>query len=154
MIVFELSHLFYQCDDEIMYSPKGLGLYSSRESATDAKAYFSMQPGFRENQNAFSLRERSVQGTVFDGEVFEAIIYLHSEDYEIEHVIELGLYGDALSAHQKLADYCKDNPSIIKGCSLIAEEIVNKCNLERKEWSEGFCYEKTGNGDLSGNETV
>lgn len=140
MIVFELSHLFYQCDDELIYSPKNLGLYSSRDSARQAAAYFSTQPGFRENQNAFSLRERNVLGTVIDRTVFEAIIYLHSPDYEIEHEIELGLYGDALSAQNKLTNYCNDNPLIMTGCNMVAEKIVNKCILEKKEWIEGFCY--------------
>jgi len=142
MIVFELCHLFYQCGNELRYSLKKLGLFSSRDSAERAIAYFSTQPGFRENQNAFSIRERIVLGTVFGGSIFEALIYLHSADYDVEHEIELGLYGDELSAQTILSNYCKGNPQTVNRSDLIVEKILNKCILEKKEWAEGFCFDE------------
>ncbi len=50
-----------------------------------------------------------VFGSITDGTVFEAIFYLHSEDYEFEGEIALGLYGDEATAQEKRITYCAEN---------------------------------------------
>lgn len=138
MVVYELTHIFFRYADKLVYSPKNLGLYYSRESVKQAVHYYSTQPGFCDNQDAFSARERNVLGNIVDDTVFEVLIYLHSKDYEFETEIELGLYGDEVSAQNKLIKYCRDNASLVNSQNLIFEKIINKCIIERKEWPEGF----------------
>ena len=138
MVVYELTHIFFRDTDRLVYSPKNLGLYYSYKSVKQAVQYYSVQPGFYENQNAFSVRERNVLGNIVDGTVFEVLVYLHSENFEFETEIELGLYGDEATAQSKLNMYCRDNAPLESVHGLILEKIVNKCIIERKEWSEGF----------------
>lgn len=138
MTIYELTHVFFRYEDELIYSPKNLGLYYSYESVRQAVQYYCTQPGFGENQDAFSARERCIIGDVIDNTVFEAIVYIHSTDYEFETEIELGLYGDEADAQSKLAKYCSENTLLLNAQNLISEKIVNKCIVERREWSEGF----------------
>lgn len=138
MVVYELTHLFFRDTDGLVYSPKNLGLYYSYESIKQAVQYFSTKPGFCENQDAFSVRERNVLGNIVHDTVFEVFVYLHSENFEFETEIELGLYSDEVIAQNKLNMYCQDNAPLGNIQDLIFEKIVNKCIVERKEWSEGF----------------
>ena len=138
MLIYELTHIFFRYEGDMVHSPKNLGLYYSYESVQNAIQYYSAQPGFCENQDAFSVRERNVIGNIVDNAVFEVVIYLHSEDYEFETEIELRLYGDEVTAQSKLIKYCRDNAALVTAQNLIFEKIVNKCIIERKEWSEGF----------------
>lgn len=138
MVVYELTHIFFRDADGLVYSPKNLGLYYSYESVKQAVQYYNTCPGFCENQDAFSVRERNVLGNIIDGTVFEVLVYLHSENFEFETEIELGLYGDEVTAKNKLNMYCRDNAPLENAQGLIFEKIVNKCIIERKEWSEGF----------------
>lgn len=138
MVVFELTHLFFHYADGLVYSPKNLGLYYSHESVKQAVKYYSTQPGFRENQDAFSVRERNVLGSIVHDTVFEVLVYLHTTNFEFETEIELGLYGNEATAQNKLNMYCANNTSLGNVQDLIFEKIVNKCIIERKEWSNGF----------------
>lgn len=138
MIVHELSHLFFRHAEEIVLNQKDLGLFYSYEDVQRAIQYYCAQPGFSDNQDAFSVRERDVIGNIVENTVFEVIIYLHSEDYAFETEIELGLYGDKMTAQSKLIKYCKDNASLVTAQQLVCEKIVNKCIIGRKEWPEGF----------------
>lgn len=138
MLIYELTHIFFRYEGEMVHSPKNLGLYYSYESVQNAIQYYSAQPGFCENQDAFSVRERNVIGNIVDNTVFEVVIYLHSEDYEFETEIELGLYGDECTAQDKLGKYCRENVQLVDAQNLVIEKIVNKCIIGRKEWQEGF----------------
>lgn len=138
MVVYELTHIFFRYANELLYSPKKLGLYYSYENVKKAVQYYCTQPGFCENQDAFSIRERNVSGSIVDNTVFEALIYIHSEDYEFETEINLGLYGEEVFAQNKLIKYCRDNAILINAQNLFFEKIVNRYIVGRKEWSEGF----------------
>lgn len=140
MVVYELSHIFFRYADELIYSPKNLGLYDSLEDVKQAVQYYSTQPGFCENLDAFSIRERNVSGAITDNTAFEVLIYLHSEDYEFEAEIELGLYGDEVIAHNELIKYCRDNARLVNAKNLIVEKIVNTRIVGKMEWPEGFSF--------------
>ena len=142
MLVYELTHLFFRYDDELIHCPKNLGFYYSWESIGRAIQYYCTQPGFCENQDAFSVRERNVSGTITGDVVYEVLVYIHSEDYEIETQIELGLYGDENVAQDRLIAYCRNNAPLIGIQNLVVEKIVNKCIVERREWLEGFTVSK------------
>jgi hypothetical protein len=138
MDVYELTHLFFLHAGELEYSPKKLGLFYSSESVRQAIQYYRSKPGFQDNPEAFSIRIRSVSGSVTADMVYEAVVYLHSEDYDFETEIQLGLYGDETMAQYILAQYCKDNDPLVSFNDLIAEKIVRKYIIEIKEWLDGF----------------
>lgn len=138
MDIYELTHVFFRCEDDLIYSPKKLGLFYSYESAKRAVQYFITKPGFFENQDAFSARQRPVSGHIIDDTVFEAIIYIHSDDYTFEVEIELGIFGDEGTAQKKLTKYCAENSSLVNTQDFVLETILNKCFIEKLEWPEGF----------------
>ena len=138
MVLYELAHIFYRYHSELIHSPKDLGLYSTLENAKRAICYYNELPGFCDNRDAFSIRERYVLGEIRDCCVFEAIVYLHSADYSFESEIELGLYAEESAAQTKLQKYCSDNDSLIHATDLVFEGIVNRCLIDRKQWPEGF----------------
>lgn len=138
MVLYELTHIFYRYHSELIHSPKGLGLYSTLENAKRAICYYNELPGFCNNRDAFSIRERYVWGETRNCCVFEAIVYLHSKDYSVETEIELGLYGDEPAAQAELQKYCFNNDSIVHAKDLVFEGIVNRCLIDRKNWAEGF----------------
>lgn len=138
MGIYELTHVFFRYSDNFVLSPKKLGLFYTLNSVQKAIQYYNTQPGFCENQDAFSVRERPVYGSIIDDTVFEVIIYFHSEDYEFEAEIEIGLYGDETTAQDNLSKYCRDNPQLFSSPKLVLEKIVNKCVIGKKEWLEGF----------------
>lgn len=138
MVIIELFHLFSRVDGDPVYSPKALGLFVSRKSAEEAIQYYKTQPGFCDNPDAFSVRRREVQGELFSSTVFEALIYLHSADYEFETSIELGLFLEKKDAQNAVTRYCSENTSLIHARGVAVERIVNGRLIGRREWAEGF----------------
>lgn len=138
MIVYELTHLFFCFNNELILDPKKLGFYYSQDSVNQAIKYYVTQPGFCENRKAFSVKKRNVLGEILNEVIYEVIVYIHSKDYEIEIEIELGLYGDAIMAQNVLDQYCRDNASLLNIQDIVFERIVNETKVERREWKEGF----------------
>lgn len=138
MIVYELTHIFHLDDGMIILEPLGLGLYTSFDSVQQAIGYYRAKPGFCDNPAAFSVRQREVQGLISHSEIFEAIVYFHTVDYESEHTIELGLYSDETAAKESLSVYIQMNKHLFDFQNLVIETIVNRCVLNRKEWPDGF----------------
>lgn len=143
MVVYELTHLFCRHADELLASAKSLGFYPSFECVKQAIEYYSLQPGFCDNQEFFSAKERRVNGIENDAtllEVLEVIVYIHSEDYEIETEIELGLFGVESAAQAALIKYCSENSTLLSAQNLIVEKIVNRRKIGKREWTEGFSF--------------
>ena len=141
MVVYELRHLFYRFEDEPINCQKDLGLYYTLESVSQAIQYFNTQLGFCDNQDAYSVRARDVVGDIVNDFVFEVLVYIHSEDYEFETSVELGLYGDEATAQKELDRYCRDNKNLLEVQDLVFEKIVNRRIMERKYWEWGFTVE-------------
>lgn len=138
MIVHELTHFFSRRDGYLVFHPLGLGLYTSHNSIQQAIQHYITQPGFRNNPEAFSVRQREVKGFVEGPEIFEALVYFHTDDYEEEYCVELGLFGNETLANEALSTFVQDNSHLFNIPNLIAEKIVNRCVLDRREWDEGF----------------
>ena len=138
MNVYELTHIFFRYEEETVSCPKKLGMFDSAENAKEAIRFFKSQPGFCDNKEAFSIRCRPVFGTVENLTVYEALVYYHTEDYEFEHGVELGLFGDRAAAEEAVSAYCEDNASLINARGIEAEKIVNARAIGKKEWVEGF----------------
>ncbi len=136
--VYELNHLFYRWDGEIVSSPKNLGFYDTLESAQSARADYLTRPGFQENPDGFSIRARSVAAGIQEGVIFEALVYFHTEDYEFETDVELGLYGCAAAAEEAVRTYCQQNAPLLHVQGITCEQIVNRCVLNKREWEAGF----------------
>lgn len=138
MKVYELRHLFYQHRGEMVSSPKNLGLFYSYEKARDAIRYYITQPGFCDNTDAFSIRIREVLGEIADDTVYEGSAYLHSSEYEYEYVVELGVFGNEISADRKVSEYCGDNQVLMHSPKLVIEKCIQKTIIDKREWLEGF----------------
>ena len=138
MTVYELRHLFFRCNNDIVCSTKCLGFYLSFESANQTLQHYYAKPGFSDNQDAFSIQERAISGRVSNKVIYEVILYLHTKDYEFETEIELGLYGSEVYAQDVLLRYCENNMWLMQAEDLIVEKIINKRVLDQKEWTEGF----------------
>lgn len=139
MIVYELTHMFFRCDGEIIFSPKQLGLFRSYNDAVNAIQYYKLQPGFNVNQDAFSIQDKPVVGAMVGNVVYEVLIYFHSEDYSSEAEIELGLYAEESDAQNVLSKYCKNNDALISATDMVVERIINRCIVGQKAWINGFC---------------
>ena len=138
MPVYELTHIFFSYDDTIIHSPKKLGFYTSADSANEAIQYYNKKPGFCDNPDAYSVRQRFVNGEITNTTVYEVIVYLHTTDYEFETAVELGLFSEVTVAENVLKEYCKKNICLVGSERIVAEQIINKCTLDKREWSEGF----------------
>ena len=139
MIVYELTHMFFRCDGEIIFSPKQLGLFLSYNDAVNAIQYYKLQPGFNVNQDAFSIQDKPVVGAMVGNVIYEVLIYFHSEDYSSEAEIELGLYAVESDAQNVLSKYCKNNDALISATDMVVERIINRCIVGQKAWINGFC---------------
>lgn len=140
MDVYELTHLFYHHSGELIASPKTLGFYPSFECVQQAIAYYSTQPGFCDNREFFSVKERTVKGNGIDDTLFEVIVYIHSEGYEIEMEIEVGLFVNEHTAQAALIKYCSENRVLLTTQELIVEKIMNRRKIGKMEWVEGFSF--------------
>lgn len=142
MIVYELMHLFHYENDLLFVAPISLGFYSSLASAQDAISYYLTLPGFAQNPHSFLTKQRTVATSLCVTELYEALIYYHTKDYEGEYSVELGLYTDESTAQEAILLYNQNNKQFICPAQLYKEEIINKCILDKKEWSEGFAIDE------------
>ena len=142
MIIYELNHYFEYLNSEIVLSAKHLGYFVSYEEVENAIQFYRKSPGFCDNPNSFIIRRRYIQGDFKDNIIYEAIVYIHSEDYEIETEVELGLFGDFEAANDSLNNFRNDNNISLFVEGLSVEEISNKCILGKYEWQEGFMIDK------------
>lgn len=138
MIVYELRHIYFVHKDEYVDSCRELGLFSSPESVREAIRYYSDRLGFCDNQKAYSIRRREVIGQVMDNIIYEALINPHTEDYEYDYGVELGLFGSESDANAAIDIYVQDNIDFMSDGYVTRECIVNKCIIDKKYWSEGF----------------
>ncbi len=138
MTLYELRHAFFRNEGEIVGSISALGLYSTIEQVENAIHYYIMQPGFKDNSDAFSIRERAVVGECKDGIVYEAMVFFHSDNYEFEYTAELGLYGDEEVANGKVKKHCADNQRMLNARDVIVERLVNKCRIDQRTVLGGF----------------
>lgn len=141
MVLYELTHLFSGVHGALRYCPKFLGLFDSYENIHHAIELYRQKPGFIDCPNAFSVRCREVVGNPTDNCIYEAIVYLHTTDYHIEHEVELGLFASEKDASSIVDRYCMDNERLQHINNLKIEKIINKCILGAYDWVEGFQFD-------------
>ena len=138
MIIYELTFIFHRLYGCLHLEPLGLGLYASYDSAQQAIQHYITQPGFRDCPEAFSIRQREIKGFVKNSEFFEAQVYFHTDDYDYEYSIELGLFADKAAADEAMSTYVQENTALFNVPDLVVEKIVNRCIIDKREWLEGF----------------
>ena len=140
MIVYVLTHLFYkEYDGNFVYSPKTLGYFISYENVVDAIKRYKKLPGFYENPDAFCTTQVAVAGNIEErGIIYEAMINVHSDDYEFDCGIDLGLWGNRKDAEMSVSVFCKENESFMTMKNPVPEIIINRCFVDNMYWSEGF----------------
>ncbi len=139
MILVELSHVFSRYENTFAICPKELGFYRNYADALATMEKLKLQPGFRENPDAFVFREWDVIGEVRNDRIYQASLYYHTEDLELEGEIKLGLYAmeeEALQAVRRCMDL---NPQLLGAKDVICEEnvcpwVIGKLN----GWEEGY----------------
>ncbi|MBE6038744.1 MAG: hypothetical protein E7218_06015 [Anaerofustis stercorihominis] len=138
MIVYELRHIYFVHKDEYVDSCRNLGIFSSSESVHEAIQYYNDRLGFCDNQKAYSIRRREVIGQVTDNIVYEALINPHTEDYEYDYGVELGLFGSESDAKAAINVYVQDNIDFMSDGDVMRDCIVNRCMIDRTYCAEGF----------------
>ena len=138
MIIYELTFIFHRLYGCLHLEPLGLGLYASYDSAQQAIQHYITQPGFRDCPEAFSIRQREIKGFVKNSEFFEAQVYFHTDYYDYEYSIELGLFADKAAADEAMSTYVQENTALFNVPDLVVEKIVNRCIIDKREWLEGF----------------
>ena len=138
MNIYELRHLFYKSDCGLCQSELKLGFFDSMEEVHNALKHYNTQPGFLENPNAYIVRIRKLDGLLDIDEFFEAIMYVYSENYEIESIIDVGLYFDKKDAELALDYHNSLNVVLNANKELNVEYIVNRHKINQLEWREGF----------------
>lgn len=73
-----------------------------------------------------------------NSEFFEAQVYFHTDDYDYEYSIELGLFADKAAADEAMSTYVQENTALFNVPDLVVEKIVNRCIIDKREWLEGF----------------
>jgi len=138
MFVYELNHNFYTVEGEEVYSVRDLGHYSDKKICREAIKYYITRPGFCNNVNGFTITRREVVGAVKNNTFYEAMVYVHTEDYEYEHDIRLGLFAEKYDAEETVEIFCSDNTEYLGNPHFIVEKIVNKCELDKMYLEAGF----------------
>ena len=138
MIVHQLTHFFHRVKGHLVFEPLVLGFYSSVDNVQKAVQYYISKPGFCDNTKAFSVRQLEVKGAFEGPGIFEVIVYFHTDDYEYEYTVELGLFGNEALAYEALTIFVHENRHLFDIEDLIVEKIVNYCILDQREWAEGF----------------
>ena len=138
MVVFELTHIFHYEGSVLFIEPISLGFFASEQKIQEAIAYYLTKPGFSENPNAFSVRQRTVEGCIHEPFLYEAMVYIHTEDYEEECNFELGLFSNIATAQKAVEVYTHNNKHLCLPCNVIVERIINRREINKKEWIEGF----------------
>ena len=137
MIFYQLLHLYDNGDDA-----KDIGYYSSLQKAKETIEALREKPGFRDYPNGFFIVERKSDSVRTERPFYEAMIYYHSPYYETECSTSLGYFDCEDKAAKVIKTFFDQNPNTVPGFQL--ETIINKCILDRVDWSEGFVSEKCG----------
>lgn len=143
MIVYELLHTYFLCNNRPCLSYKRLGYYSDMNKIQESIAFYGKLPGFCETLDGFVINARDVANMTSGDSFYEASIYAHTEDFEdYEYEEVLGLFPNEKSAQNAVASFCARNALFMNNPLLEIEQLVQKYTVnERCGWIEGFVVE-------------
>ena len=138
MKIYELTHICFEYKGESVLNELELGFYSDIDTALSAKSYYLSLPGFGENEHGFLIKPRVVNGNVSNDEIFNAYLYIHTQDLEFEYVVPAGLFScedDADAAVQEIF-----NCNSFDGGKFEVEMIIERCILNEMpgDFYDGF----------------
>jgi hypothetical protein len=131
MILYEVMYVYDECD-----TPFGIGFFSSRENALAAIDQLSRKSGFCDSPEGFYSMRREITCTCCPEIIYEALIYFHTEDFNLDYGERLGLFLKREDAVAAVEAYHKDNPQLIPNVE--AERAVNRWIIDQADFAEGF----------------
>ena len=131
MLFYQLQHLYDVAD-----SAKDLGYYSSLEEVSQRVEIYKTVAGFREYPDGFIIVPLNSAVVEPDKPFYEAGIWNHTIDFEMEDYISLGFFAQEEEAQHALDYFNVLNQTTIPG--VVKETYIAKHVLNRPEWSEGF----------------
>ena len=96
MMIYEVVHLFDGHD------PKGIGFFSSKDSADAAICMLKDKPGFCEAVDGFIIIPHFVSAQEND-EIYGAWVYYHTKCYSYEFERTIGLFPNESDANEAVA---------------------------------------------------
>ena len=136
MIKMTLYEVSFVCENS--ETPFGIGLFSSQESASAAIVQLREAPGFCDTPEGFYIIRREIPTESCPTEVYEALLDLHTDNYELDFGERLGFFLTREEALSALQQYHEDNPQEIPNVE--AERIVNRYIIDKPDWAEGFVH--------------
>lgn len=131
MTIYEVNYLYDEC-----VTPFRIGFFSSRESASAVINRLSQKAGFCDSPEGFYMLRREIPCTCCPEVFYEALIYFHTEDYDLDYGERLGLFLKKEDAKAAVEGYHKDNPQIIPNVEV--ERIVNRLIIGEVSYVSGF----------------
>lgn len=136
MDIYKLTHVHLLKDQK--NDEKDLGYFSNLEIARDKINFYRSLQGFREYPNDFYIQKFEIDGDKIGSSVFEAVFYLHDEDYSIEFDYLIGVYLTEKQAEKALEEFKSQNNNLIITNPLIKEFVSCGCLVDVCQWTEGF----------------
>lgn len=131
MLFYQLLHC-YDVDD----STKDLGYYTSLDEVYRRIEIYKTAAGFREYPDGFIIVPLQSPVVEPDKPFYEAGIWNHTMDFEMEDYISLGYFAQEEEARHALDCFNALNQTTIPG--VVKETYIAKHVLNRAEWTEGF----------------
>ncbi len=136
MDIYKLTHVHLLEDQK--NEEKDLGYFSSLEIVKDKIKYYQTLQGFNDFPNDFYIQKFDIPGDKIGSSVFEAVFYMHNEEYSIEFDYFIGVYSTEKQANKALAEFKSQNKDLIIKNPLIKEFVSGKCLVNVFQWTEGF----------------
>ena len=139
MNLYKLTHVHLLKDQR--NDEKDLGYFSTLEIARDKIMFYQSLQGFSEHPNNFYIQKYDVTCNKIGSYIYEAVYYMHDEEYSIEFDYFVGVYKTKKQAEKALEEFKNHNKMLIISNQLINEFVVDKYLVDVCQWTEGFTTE-------------
>lgn len=136
MTIYHVLHF----NKDVCDGVKDVGYYSSKAEVQKAIVFLRTRLGFCDVPDGFVIQRCELdRAEELPEVVYEAMAYYHTEYYEFEHNIPLGVFIHEAEARKRIDQFVEDNPTEVSGVE--RDLIVNRCVLNRIEWADGYVTE-------------
>lgn len=131
MRCYEVCHI-----NDVSKEVKKIGYFSSLSSARSAIARLSEKPGFCEKKDSFVITQHNIAGSLPIETLYEALVYYHTNNYSFEYEIVVGIFASLQEAENAMREFKNTNSGF--DAEILVEQIVNRCVIDKANWSEGY----------------
>jgi hypothetical protein len=117
---------------------KKLGYFTNLSSINKGIEFYRTLPGFKDFPDEFYIEKFKVEGRIKENIIYEAIYYIHDDEFSVEFDKVVGLFCNQLDAKTSIDDFEVMNQLFLCSKNLVKEKIVNKYQLDQRLWTEGF----------------